>query len=67
MVTIEETWAMLEERCGQRMKLDKDAARALALAAHEADCLDCRMRYQDSNETAWQECPTRARIQALGK
>ena len=30
--TIEEAFEALEERCGQRMKLDTDAARALALA-----------------------------------
>ena len=33
--TIEDAFEALEERCGQRMKLDTDAARALALAVLE--------------------------------
>jgi hypothetical protein len=40
--------------------------RALALASHEADCFDCRLRYQDRNERGWESCPTRLRIAALG-
>jgi hypothetical protein len=44
----------------------EDRAKALALAVHEAGCLDCRIRYQDRNETAWQDCMIRQRIQALG-
>jgi hypothetical protein len=36
--TIEEAWEWLDEKCGERMKLHKPAARALALATLEAAC-----------------------------
>ena len=33
---IEAAWERLDEKCGQRLKLDSDAARALALAGFRA-------------------------------
>jgi hypothetical protein len=45
------------------LRMALEAIDALALAVHEEGCLDCRLRYQDMNERAWQNCPVR---QVLG-
>ena len=65
MLSIEEAWAALEERCGQRMKLDKDAARALALSVLE-EMSDPELGLCCPGDAAF-VADLRARIEALGR
>jgi hypothetical protein len=69
MDMIGEAWAKLDERCGQRMKLDKDAARALALAVlEEVEGAALQSASAEVNDHFVEDVivPLRARIAALG-